>query len=178
MIFRKADASDAKTVLALYRAVIGTPFCVWDESYPGETEIQGDLAAGTLYVLARDGEVIGAISIVPENETDNLDCWKVRENAREFARVVIKPDQQHKGLSVYLVKGVIRELQRQGAAAIHIAVAKENIPAQKLYRKTGFVFCGETDMYGHSYFLCERILTNGLDEIEMHLTGTFLQVTG
>ena len=62
MIFRKADASDAKTVLALYRAVIGTPFCVWDESYPGETEIQGDLAAGTLYVLARDSEVIGAIS--------------------------------------------------------------------------------------------------------------------
>ena len=56
--------------------------------------------------------------------------------------------------------------------------SKKNIPAQKLYRKTGFVFCGETDMYGHSYFLCERILTNGLDEIEMHLTGTFPQVTG
>ena len=56
--------------------------------------------------------------------------------------------------------------------------AKENIPAQKLYRKMGFVFCGEADMYGHSYFLCERILTNGLDEIEMHLTGTFPQVTG
>ena len=57
-------------------------------------------------------------------------------------------------------------------------VAKENIPAQKLYRKTGFVFCGEADMYGHSYFLCERILTNGLDEIKMHLTGIFPQVTG
>ena len=87
-------------------------------------------------------------------------------------------NQQHKGLSVYLVEGVIRELQRQGIATIHIAVAKENIPAQKLYRKTGFDFCGEADMYGHSYFPCERILTNGLDEIEMHLTGTFLQVTG
>ena len=39
-----------------------------------------------------------------------------------------------------------------------IAVAKENIPAQKLYRKTGFDFCGEADMYGHSYFLCERTI--------------------
>jgi RimJ/RimL family protein N-acetyltransferase len=58
----------------------------------------------------------------------------------------------------YLVEGVIRELQRQGVAAIHIAVAKENIPAQKLYRKTGFDFCGEADMYGHSYFLCERTI--------------------
>ena len=34
----------------------------------------------------------------------------------------------------------IRELQRQGAAAIHIAVAKENIPAQKLYRKMASFF--------------------------------------
>ena len=158
MIFRKADASDAKTVLALYRAVIGTPFCVWDESYPGETEIQGDLAAGTLYVLARDSEVIGAISIVPENETDNLDCWKVRENAREFARVAVRPDCQQQGLSFYLVDGVIRELKEQHTAAIHIAVAKSNIPAQKLYRKMGFDFCGEADLYGNHYFLCEMIL--------------------
>ena len=89
---------------------------------------------------------------------DHFSCWSVKRNAREFARVVIKSDQQHKGLSVYLVEGVIRELQRQGVAAIHIAVAKENIPAQKLYRKTGFDFCGEANMYGHSYFLCERTI--------------------
>ena len=156
MLFRKAETREAEAIRALYQAVIGTPFCTWDESYPGETEIAGDLSAGTLYVLEEDHQVIGAISIVPENELDHFNCWALKENAREFARVVIKSDQQHKGLSVYLVEGVIRELQRQGVAAIHIAVAKENIPAQKLYRKTGFDFCGEADMYGHSYFLCER----------------------
>ena len=140
MLFRKAKTREAEAIRALYQAVIGTPFCTWDESYPGETEIAGDLSAGTLYVLEEDHQVIGAISIVPENELDHFNCWALKENAREFARVVIKSDQQHQGLSVYLVEGVIRELQRQGVAAIHIAVAKENIPAQKLYRKTGFVF--------------------------------------
>ena len=145
MLFRKAETCEAEAIRVLYQAVIGTPFCTWDESYPGETEIAGDLSADTLYVLEEDHQVIGAISIVSENELDHFSCWSVKENAREFARVVIKP---------------------------------ENIPAQKLYRKTGFVFCGEADMYGHSYFLCERILTNGLDEIDMHLTGTFPQVTG
>ena len=144
--------------MALYRAVIGTPFCVWDESYPGEEEIQNDLASGTLYVLERDGEVIGAISIVPENETDDLDCWKVKENAREFARVVVRPDCQHQGLSFYLVDGIIQELKKQHAAAIHIAVAKRNIPAQKLYRKMGFDFCGESEIFGSNYYLCEKIL--------------------
>jgi L-amino acid N-acyltransferase YncA len=158
MIFRKAEWSEAETIMALYRAVIGTPFCTWDESYPGSTEINGDLSSGTLYVLEENKELIGAISVVPENELDDCDCWKVKENAREFARVVLRTDQQRRGLSVYLVEGIIRELQRKGVAAIHIAVAKNNIPAQKLYKKTGFAFCGEADLYGHSYFLCEKIL--------------------
>ena len=158
MIFRKAVSGEAQAILALYKAVVGTPFCTWDESYPGITEITGDLSSETLYVLEDHKELIGAISIVPENEIDDYDCWKVKENVREFARVVLRPDQQHKGLSFYLVEGIIQELQRQKVAAIHIAVAKNNVPAQKVYRKTGFDFCGEADMYGHSFFLCERII--------------------
>ena len=164
MMFRKAEKGEEDAVMVFYRAVIGTPFCTWDESYPGETEITEDLSAGTLYVLEEDREIIGAISIVPENELDDLDCWTVRENAREFARVVLKPDQQQKGLSVYLIEGVIRELQKLRVAAIHIAVAKGNIPAQKLYRKMRFNFCGEADMYGHSFFLCEKKLREKKEE--------------
>ena len=72
-------------------------------------------------------------------------CWR-----KIIKRLVLSP--------LFRKEGVIRELQRQGVAAIHIAVAKENIPAQKLYRKTSFDFCGEADMYGHSYFLCERTI--------------------
>ena len=109
-------------------------------------------------MLEEDQEIIGAISVAPENEFDNFDCWTVKENVHEFARVVIKRDHQHKGLSVHLVEGIIRELQKQGTAAIHIAVVKENIPAQKLYRKMGFDFCGEADMFGHSFYLCEKVI--------------------
>ena len=87
MLFRKAETREAEAIRALYQAVIGTPFCTWDESYPGETEIAGDLSAGTLYVLEEDHQVIGAISIVPENELDHFNCWALKENAREFARI-------------------------------------------------------------------------------------------
>ena len=158
MIFRKAKPNEAEEILALYRAVVGEPFCTWNESYPGEFEIAQDLAAGSLYVLEDNQEVIGAISIVPQNELDDLDCWKVRKNAREFARVVLKPDRQGKGLSVDLVESILRELRKQKTAAVHLAVAKDNIPARKLYRKTGFDFCGEADLYGHSFYLCEKVL--------------------
>ena len=48
MLFRKACRDDADAVSALYSAVKGTRFCVWNDSYPGEEEIEGDLAAGCL----------------------------------------------------------------------------------------------------------------------------------
>ena len=66
MLFRKAVRDDVNSVSAIYEAVKGTRFCVWDDSYPGEEEINSDLAAGYLYVLEDAKEVIGAISIVPE----------------------------------------------------------------------------------------------------------------
>ena len=158
MVFRKAQESEAETILALYRAVIGKPYCTWNEMYPGEYEIAEDLAAGSLYVLEEDHDLIGAISIVPNNELDDCDCWKIRENAREFARVVLRPDRQGKGLSACLVEGILQEMKKQGTASVHLAVAKENIPAQRLYQKTGFDFCGEAELYGHIFYLCEKSL--------------------
>ena len=158
MNFRKAEKKEAELINALYRSVMGDPFCTWDESYPGEEEIQGDLEAGTLYVLEKDRELIGAVSIVPENEFDDLDCWKEKDHVREFARVVIRPAHQHQGLSRHLVEGVIKELQEQQVRAVHIAAAKENIPAQKLYKSTGFEVRGEADMFGHHFILFEKAL--------------------
>ena len=158
MIFRKAQKNEAEAVLDLYKSVISMPFCTWDESYPGEEEIKEDLSEGTLYVLEEDQKLIGAISIVPKNELNHLDCWTIKENVREFARVVIRPDHQEKGLSVHLVEEIIKELKKQNTEAIHIAVAKENIPAQRLYKKMGFTFCGEAELYSHSFFLCEKAM--------------------
>ena len=158
MIFRKAQKNDVETVLSLYKAVIGMTFCTWNESYPGKEEITEDLSAGTLYVLEDNRELFGAVSIVPENELNDFDCWTIKENAREFARVVIRQDHQRKGLSVHLIEGVIQKLQKQNAAAIHIAAAKENIPALKLYQRMGFTFCGEAELYGQHFFLCEKVM--------------------
>ena len=158
MTFRKAKKEEADRVRALYGAVIGLPFCTWNEDYPGEEEIRSDLSSGTLYVLEDGGELFGAISIVPENELDGFDCWKVKEGAREFARVVISPDRQQKGLSHLLVEGILEVLSGMGTKAVHLSVAKKNVPARKLYESTGFKITGEADMYGNSYYLCEKML--------------------
>ena len=158
MVFRNAEEYESEAIMNLYRAAVGKPFCTWDETYPGMFEIWGDLSNRTLFVLEEEKELIGAISIVPENELDHFEHWEINKNAREFARVVLRPDHQHQGLSVFLVEGIIQEMKKQHVAAIHIAVAKENIPALKLYKRTGFCIRGEADLFGHHFCLCEKIL--------------------
>lgn len=158
MIFREAKKDEAQAINNLYKSVMGTIYCTWDDIYPGKIEIEEDLAADTLFVLERNSEIIGAVSVVPKNEMDAFDCWKARKNTRELARVVISPAEQGKGLSRVLIDGVILELRKTETVAVHISVAKVNIPAIKLYKKYGFDFCGEAYMYGNNYYLCEKML--------------------
>lgn len=162
MNFRLAKKFEAETILALYKAVIGTPFCTWNDDYPGIFEINNDLDTGNLFVLEDDGKIIGAASIVPENELDNLDFWSAKEKAGEFARVVLHPNYRGKGLAKILVSNVLSEMKWRGLKNVHISVAKENIPAQKTYERLGFATVGENEMWGHDFYLCELNLKGSM----------------
>ena len=154
-VFRAARKNEAETVFALYRSVIGTPFCTWNEFYPGMSEIRHDLESEGLFVLEKDGRIIGAVSASPENELDDMDCWSRRGKVGEFARVVIHPDLQGRRLARLLVSGILDVMKERGFENIHISVAAENIPAQKTYGHFGFIPVGEEEMWGHLFYLYE-----------------------
>lgn len=161
MTFRHADPAEAGTVLALYKSVLGTPFCVWDEYYPDASDVENDLARGCLFVLTEpeDGHdvIIGAISICPGNESDEFAPW-TSLHAAEFARVVIRPDRQGRGLARLLVAGIEREIAARGIPWVHLLAAEVNIPAYKTYLACGYKPVGEADAYGHHYICCEKML--------------------
>ena len=156
--FQKAVSSDAKPVLKLYHAVSGTPYCTWDEYYPGMEEIENDIRCGSLYLLKKDDSIVGAISIVPENELDSLPFWEMAEDAREIARVAVAPEFQGHALSELLVSKAEDVLRSQRCSAIHLLVAVNNIPARRTYEKCAFNILGECEMYGHTFYACEKIL--------------------
>lgn len=167
MHFRHAAARDADTVLALYRSVLGTPFCVWNEYYPEAFDIRNDLAHDDLFVLTEEnpagdstpGEVIGAVSIVPENETAGLAPWTGgEEESAELARVVIRPDRQGRGLSSLLVTHIGEELRARGIRYARLLVEVGHVPAYRTYMSCGFRVVGECDAYGHHYYACEKKL--------------------
>ena len=158
MVFRTAREADAETILALYKSVVGAPFCAWNEFYPGMEEIDADIASKGLFLLEDGGQIVGAVSAVPENELDGLPCWQTPGPARELARVIVRPSLQGRGLSKVLVQNALDALREGGCAVVRLAVARENIPARRAYARLGFITVGENDMYGHHFYLCEKAL--------------------
>jgi len=158
MLFRPASENELDTVLSLYRSVVGREYCTWDEEYPNRETAEADFQAGGLFVLEEEGEIIGAISVVPENELDGLGFWHFRKNAAEFARVVIAPAGQGRGLAGKLVEGVERALKEGGKESVHILAAKKNLQAFQTYKKAGYEVRGECRMYDIDFFACEKRL--------------------
>ncbi len=158
MIFKMARECDAAAVLALYKSVLGEPFCVWNDEYPTEAEIAGDLETGGLYLLCEGGEIVGALSLVPENEMDEQEAWQIKKGAREIARVVVSKQHRGRGLARKMVESIKPVLRESGVPAIHLSVAKSNLPAAASYRAAGFATVGEAHMWGNDYYLMEYIL--------------------
>ena len=157
MEFRLAEKSDLENVFSLYRSLVGTPFCTWDENYPDWIEINEDFAHQNLYIMEADGALLGAISVVPQNELDDLPFWTCSQ-AKEIARVAVAPGQQGKGIGKKMVEAIIASFTASCVPAIHLLVAVGNLPAQKLYRNCGFSFLGECPMFGHDFIACEKLL--------------------
>lgn len=152
-----AQQDDASHVLSLYQSAQSYAFCVWNDIYPSITEIEHDLETKNLYVMTDGSKIIGAISVVPENELDSFDCWSYKDG-KEIARVVIDKAYQGQGLSFEMVQYVEAILQRNGCKAIHLSVVKSNIPAYKIYIKAGFIVVGEAQMYNNDYYLMEKAI--------------------
>ena len=155
--FRTAEQEDGAQVLSLYQSAQSSEFCVWNDYYPSVTEIAHDLETKNLYVMTDGSKIIGAISVVPENELDAFDCWSCKDG-KEIARVVIDKAYQGHGLSFEMVQNIGEILCRNGCKVIHLSVAKSNIPAYKTYMKAGFAVVGEAQMYGNEFYLMEKAL--------------------
>lgn len=162
MIFRKATQQDLGGVYALYRSLVGTPMCAWDEYYPGWTQINEDYQHGGLYVTEEGGTIVGVISLVPENELDGLPLWTCTQ-AREIARVAVAPGHQGKGIAYQMVSALTAQVFQSGVPAIHLLVSEENAPAQRLYRKCGFTFLNRYRMFDLDFLACEKLLRGSSD---------------
>ena len=139
-----ATEEDREEILSLYKAQIGREFCPWDEEYPSNETIDGDLSREALFILKIDNEIKAAISIEKDEAVDILPCWdKNLAPAAELARLAVLPSEQNKGFGRIMLKFGMDELKKRGFKSVHFLVNKYNKKAISCYSVFGFRVVGE-----------------------------------
>ena len=153
-----AREADFEKLMQLYRAAIGEEGCTWNEDYPNEEGIRGDLGREALFCARNDdGEIIAAFAIDEDAEVDSLDCWSPEIiPSGEIARLVVRRDYQNQGIAGRLLEFAMGELHRRGYQGIHFLVSSQNERALRAYGKFDFNKVGEAALYGHDWYCFEK----------------------
>lgn len=90
-------------------------------------------------VVAPEGELIGqAFVMLKSGERDAAD-GKSRAYVFSFR---VKPAWQNRGIGTFLMRFVEDDLQQRGFKFVTLNVAKENLPALRLYKRLGYQVTG------------------------------------
>lgn len=157
--FRLAEQGDEINILKLYKSIIGTEGCTWDEEYPSMLNIITDIEMKSLYCLIDDkGKIIAAATAGHLDELKDL-TWDSRiTNPCELARIGVLPLMQNNGIASKLLAEIIQDCKIRGYDGMRFLVSKTNYNAIMLYRKFGFKEVGEVFRYGHDFYCYYKIL--------------------
>lgn len=165
MQFKAATREDRGEILSLYRSLVGTEYCAWTETYPGETEVESDLSREALFCMRdRDGTLAGVISIDQDEEIEKLPCWtEALQPSGELSRLGVKEAYQNRGLARELLRCGMEELRRRGCKSVHFLVCKTNRKAIRSYEKLHFQIVGECRLFGEDWWCYEKALAETAD---------------
>jgi ribosomal protein S18 acetylase RimI-like enzyme len=119
---------------ALYSACDLRSFLEKNHSVELYRELLANPEYGLWLAEADNGEKIGYVVAGP----CSLPVPDLPENSGELARLYLKPGVQRSGLGARLLE-IALEFLHDRFGHIYLGVYKENIPAQRLYERYGFV---------------------------------------
>ncbi len=157
LIFRPAIPEDAAPVFSLYRSLVGTPYCAWDDSYPAEEHVSDDIAAQALYCLCDGTAPVAAAAIRLCEEHNSFPLWSAMKNPCDLMRIGVARNRQGHGVGRFFLAKLLDEAKRTGYDGMRILVAKSNLPAVSLYRRIGARYRGDAFSYNIDWFCYEIV---------------------
>lgn len=160
--FRSAAAADTDAILELYRAATvagqkqGTTD--WDLEYPNAETIAYDLSQNGLFVLTDGRNLLGAVTMIPQDDLDDLPLDWTPGRTCVLARMCVHPGAQGRGLAKRLLKEVREEAKARGYVATrHMSVQSVAVTTH-LYRSLRFREVGVAHLYDSDFYCFEKEL--------------------
>ena len=125
MIIRKMQAEDLPQVAAIEQSLFGDP---WSEKAFRDTLEQEE--ADFIVAVSEQEEIIGYCG-----------AYRALDEA-EIVNVAIKKEYQNHGYGAEMVKALIEEEKKNGAAFFFLEVRPSNLSAHRCYKKLGFKTIG------------------------------------
>lgn len=160
MEIKKAKKENSEEILKLYKSLVKSSGCAWDEYYPNMQNIEEDIKRDALYMAVENNKIVGVASAFEDNELIDLNCWrKDIQNSYELARIGVLQEYQNRGVAKKIIQYIEKDLLEKNVQGIRFIVSKTNPNAIKLYNSLEYECCGETSMYGIEWFCYEKRLS-------------------
>lgn len=162
--FRLANIEDLPDVLRLFKHAV-SDMCVrgiqqWDEFYPTEQLLRGDIESRQMYVLVCDGIIVSA-AVINEKQDEGYETadWTYKEEkVAVLHRVCVSPVQQNRGFGKETVLFAEKVMKDGGYTAVRLDAFSQNASALKLYEGLGYTRAGEVMFRKGRFFLYEKLL--------------------
>ncbi len=152
MMIRKGMPEDLPAIARLYREARASLKAMgvdqWqNEDYPNEQDAKADMEAGNCYVQEENGEVLAVACIAfgrePTYEKIEGGSWAADPEVYGFLhRIAVAPEAKGRGLAGKMFEELKRQAAKKGIAVIRGDTHRDNLPMQRVMKKSGLRFRG------------------------------------
>jgi predicted amidohydrolase/GNAT superfamily N-acetyltransferase len=153
----RAQISDLKEVFQIYlngkNDLEKNGIYQWTENYLTSAIIESDIIKGALYKLKNNNEILGAINISEEQETEYKEINWEFDNSKVLVihRLVINPKHQNQGFANILMDYAECFARENHYSSIRLDAYSHNTKAIEFYRKRNYIIRGEVYFLGREY---------------------------
>ena len=166
MQIRPATLNDIPAIMQLITEVVPLMRAAgnlqWDHVYPNPEVFTEDIGLNQLWVADVDGDIAGVAALTTEQYPEYADAGlDISETAIVTHRLAVSPRHQGNGIAAALMQEAESEAIRQGIAILRVDTNKQNLAAQALFPKLGYIYKGEITLEfrpGLGFVVFEKLL--------------------
>ena len=167
IIIRKAVIEDLKDIMEIIKQTVVEMHSYnnnqWDENYPKEKDFISDIQKEDLFVLEREGKLVGFVCI---NKVEPLEYsglrWSLNEDTMVVHRMSVDPTYRRNGIGKELMKFTDELALRNNIRYLKTDTYSINTKMNALFEKSGYNFVGEMSYLGKKEpFYCYEKIING-----------------
>lgn len=145
--------------------------------HPKDEEITEYIDSGNMYMFL-DGEAAAGVIAITMHQGKDYHPVKWQIDARDDEVMVLHllgiiPSYQGRGVAKEMIREALKMASEKSLKACRLDTLGTNVPAQKMYEKLGFTYCGKQHWYAENtgwtdFYLYEYVLNSDKCEVYMH----------